>query len=79
MSKSELFKVVHDLVIIAVVTKESHFERDTKTHKYTDIQMTLTFDFNVILIGQGRRFHPTWSTVSMTNSKEVILWKFKYF
>lgn len=45
MSKSELFKVVHDLVIIAVVTKESHFERDTKTHKYTDFQMALTFDF----------------------------------
>ena len=33
--------------------------------------MTLTFDLYVILFGQGRRFHPKWSEVSMINNKKV--------
>ena len=33
--------------------------------------MTLTFDLYVILFGQGRRFHPKLSEVSMINNKKV--------
>lgn len=41
--------------------------------------MTLTFELYVVLIGQGRRSHHKRSEVSITNSKKVILSKFRYF
>ena len=33
--------------------------------------MTLTFDVYVIFFGQGKRFHPKLSEVSMINNKKV--------